>query len=320
MPTVYRDIYLSAAAEATAAYLSTFQPGPSRTGVAQINLNVPQLNPELDIYDRRFLLQLTWAVIDVTAASCRLRTRVLVQGARAFGAIPLSIAGLRRNLDADVELSRDAWPEQMIRTGDLEDPNDLADDDQIIVVISPTNAVSMPVINSMIQMVERARGRPVIILNPRLGDVPSHSGVMQVAGRADRIRFLECITDIFYLRLLFKPGTNFPLRGILFRSFPGPWQLWLPEDSDTKYSLVLTAPNRPSSSEITSALKAYKYTRQKEMLKHAEASGSVTTIESLLTSPFSIAIVVLCAVLGFASLPGVHIRDLIMKTMTGFPQ
>lgn len=207
MPVDQRDIYLRAVAAATATYLSELQPGASSTPMAQVTVLLPQLNPELDTFDRRFVLQLTWAVLDIAASSCCLRTRVLIQGTGAFGAIPLSVAGLRRNFDADLEMSREAWPDSAIRSGFLENPNDLDDDDEIIIVVSPTNAVSIPVIDNLVDMVARARGRPVILLNPRLADVPSHSGVMQVSGRAERIRFLESIEDIFYLRLLFNAGT-----------------------------------------------------------------------------------------------------------------
>lgn len=208
MPLSHRQVYLNAAARATAAYISALPTNNTSTSpVAQITLALPQLDPELDIYDRRFLLQLTWAIADVTAVSCSLRTRVLVQGAGAFGGIPLSVAGLRRTFDADVQMSREAWPENSIQTGTLENEDDLANEDQIIICLSPTNAISVPAIRSIMEMVRRANGRPVILLNPRLADVPSHSGVMQVSGRDDRIRFLECITDIFYIRLLFTAGT-----------------------------------------------------------------------------------------------------------------
>lgn len=207
MPSPHRDIYLHAVAAATASYLSEFQPGACDTPVSQITLLLPQLNPELDVYDRRFLLRLAWAVLDVTAASCGLRTRVLIQGTGAFGAIPLSVAGLRRIFDADLEMSREAWPDRAIRSGLIENPEDIDDKDEVIIVISPTNAVSVPVIDSLVDLVDRTRERPVILLNPRLADVPSHSGVMQVSGRADRIRFLESIADIFYLRLLYTAGT-----------------------------------------------------------------------------------------------------------------
>lgn len=208
MPLSHRQVYLSAAARATAEYISALpHSNTTSSPVAQITLSLPQLNPELDIYDRRFLLQLAWAIVAVTAVSCNLRTRVLVQGSGAFGGIPLSVAGLRRTFDADVQVSRDAWPQDSVQTGTLENEDDLVDDDQIIICLSPTNAVSVPAIQSLMEMARRANGRPVILLNPRLADVPSHSGVMQVSGRADRIRFLESITDIFYLRLLFSAGT-----------------------------------------------------------------------------------------------------------------
>jgi hypothetical protein len=40
----------------------------------------------------------------------------------------------------------------------------------------------------VIRMVERAGpSRPIICINPRLADVPSASGVMQVVGRSARI-------------------------------------------------------------------------------------------------------------------------------------
>lgn len=143
------------------------------------------------MYDRRFLPQLTWAVISFAVTTHGLRPRVLVQGRRAFGAIPLSVAGLRRHFDADLELSVDDWSRR-IRSDDLEDLGEVDDDDDVIITISPTNAVSCPVVQSVAECVtQRANGRPVILINPRLDDVPSHSGVMQVSGRADRIVFVH---------------------------------------------------------------------------------------------------------------------------------
>lgn len=175
--------------------------------IAQVTLLLPELNPSLDVYDRRFLLQVTWAVISSAVTTHGLRPRVLVQGRRAFGAIPLSVAGLRRHFDADLELSVDDWS-RPIRSGDLEEVTDVDDDDDVIIIISPTNAVSCPVVQSVADCVrQKANGRPVILINPRLDDVPSHSGVMQVSGRADRIAFVDSFEQIFYLRLLFDAGS-----------------------------------------------------------------------------------------------------------------
>lgn len=204
-----RSIYLQAITKSVDAYLHSILPLPSTTAtskIGQLTLLVPQLNPSVDVYDRRFLLQTTWAVLASTVITHKLRTRVLIQGSRAFGAIPLSIAGLRKHFDADLELSAEDWP-QTIRSGDLEDINDLDDDDDIIIIVSPTNAISLPVVESVTDCLKRAKGKPIILINPRLDDVPSHSGVMQVSGRSDRISFLQTIQHIFYLRLLYDPGS-----------------------------------------------------------------------------------------------------------------
>lgn len=209
MPRPHRDVYLSAVTAATSAYLSQLRE-PDRAlspgQLAQLTLLVPQLNPELDVYDRRFLLQLVWAVLEATVSTHGLSTRVLIQGRRAFGAIPLSVSGLRRHFDGDLALSASEWP-RPIRSGDLEEDGDLDDDDECVVIVSPTNAVSIPVIDSVVDLVRRAAGRPVLLVNPRLDDVPSHSGVMQVSGRAERIAFKHRFADLFYFRLLYNSGS-----------------------------------------------------------------------------------------------------------------
>lgn len=211
MPPSHRTVYLNDVAQAAHRFLSHLSDSASDATatqtVAQITLLPPQLNPELDVYDRRFLLQLVWAVLDVTANSYALRTRVLIQGTGSFGAIPLSVAGLRRNFDADVAKSADAWIPGIIQSGDLEKEADLTEEDQVVIVVSPTNTVSAPVVNDVANLVERAAGRPVFIINPRLADVPSSGGVMQVTGRAERRQFLQSFSSVFYLRLLFTSGT-----------------------------------------------------------------------------------------------------------------
>lgn len=203
-----RQVYLDSITTATDAYLSKVRKveTPGQSPIGQVTLLVPQLNPSLDVYDRRFLLQVTWAVLSSTVTTHSLRSRVLVQGRRAFGAIPLSVSGLRQHFDADLAISAPDWSHS-IRSGELENETDLDDDDDAIIVLSPTNAVSIPVIISVMELSQRAKGRPIILINPRLEDVPSHSGVMQVSGRSDRIKFLQRIDEIFYLRLLYDPGT-----------------------------------------------------------------------------------------------------------------
>jgi Domain of unknown function (DUF1995) len=46
----------------------------------------------------------------------------------------------------------------------------------------------------------------VVLVNPVLADVPSHSGVMGVRGRAERISFTESFEKAYHLRLLYFSG------------------------------------------------------------------------------------------------------------------
>lgn len=215
MPMHHREVYLSAVADAVRAHLSDYVANPTPQNFAQVTLLPPQLNPELDVFDRRFLLQYVWRILSVTS-SFGLRARVLIQGSRRFGATPLSIQGLRRTFDADLDLSRETWPPGAVRSGELELDSDIDDDDDIVLLLSPTNAVSIPVTESLADLVERVAHRPIILLNPRLADIPSHSGVMQVAGRAERISLLEKFHQIFYMRLLFDSGKVFSLLSVSF--------------------------------------------------------------------------------------------------------
>lgn len=293
MPRSDRQVYLDNVTASVDAFLTSFKEGnPSVTmpPVAQATLLAPQLNPSLDIYDRRFLLQLTWAAIASTARTHSLRTRVLIQGRRAFGAIPLSVAGLRRHFDGDLEASITEWPDTVVRSGDLEDVNDLDDSDEAIIVVSPTNAVSIPIISSVMDVVERAKGRPVLLLNPRLDDVPSHSGVMQVSGRAGRIAFLKTIQDVFYLRLLYDPGSSYPPRGILYQSWPQKWQVWRSEDIDVSYSLISETDEQPNPSQISDAYVVDSYKHQKQLSK--ESTEHLTSIDVFLKPRFAIPIMV----------------------------
>ena len=59
------------------------------------------------------------------------------------------------------------------------------------------------IIGLLEQMVQAANGRPMILLNPSLGDRPSSNNVMQIRGRAERREFENSFTDIYELRLLY---------------------------------------------------------------------------------------------------------------------
>lgn len=201
MPEEDRQTYIVAASAAFRTYLES----SAASSRGHVELRVPQLDPSSDVYCRRFLLSLTWALVRVAAVQAGLRTRILVQKPGDFyGGLPLSVAGLARFLAADWRVSKDGWPEDMVRLGAMGRDERIADDDEVIVIVSPTNAISMPVVEDLQRLSVEAGDRPIVLINPRLGDVPSHSGVMQVSGRKERMQLLDSFQDIFTCRLLYQ--------------------------------------------------------------------------------------------------------------------
>ena len=70
------------------------------------------------------------------------------------------------------------------------------------------------------EMVEAAKGRPVILINGRMGDVQSSAGVMSYRGRADRLDFVDEFRECFHFSLVVPPGrTFFPILGAVCRPF-----------------------------------------------------------------------------------------------------
>lgn len=280
MPKGDRYVYIDHAVAAAVDFITDLQNSQTRyqtsdTESAQFNvcaltLLLPELNPSLDVYDRRFLLSLVWALVLRVAFDHRKRVRVLIQGTGSFGAIPLSIAGLRRTFEADLLVSEEGLGghdavSSVLRVGDLEDPASVEDEDEVFVVVSPTNATGVAVITDLMKFVSRVgTTRPVICINPRLEDVPSAAGVMGTSGRDQRIQFIRRIHNPFYLRLLYSSGTMYPLRGILYHRHRSPWQIWrhFVQDDTASYEKIADFQSHPDSSDITDAFAADAFQRQ----------------------------------------------------------
>jgi adenylate kinase len=58
--------------------------------------------------------------------------------------------------------------------------NEVQEEDDMFIITAPQNAVGNCIIDDLKAMVNAAGNRPVIIVNPRLKDVPGSGGVMQV--------------------------------------------------------------------------------------------------------------------------------------------
>mmetsp|Transcript_12600 Transcript_12600/g.51076 ORF Transcript_12600/g.51076 Transcript_12600/m.51076 type:complete len:315 (-) Transcript_12600:648-1592(-) len=182
MPRSERQHYINEVTNAVAARVDDVLSGRVENNLISVTMLLPELNTSLDIYDRRFLLSLAWEIVIELVKARGLTVKVMTQCPTKFGGLPLSVAGLRRHFEGDRELSRESWGEAMdrVRTGDI-DAVAVAEDDDVFLVLAPTNIVSAPVIEDCIGLAKKVDGkRPIITLNARLDEVPSHSGVMQV--------------------------------------------------------------------------------------------------------------------------------------------
>jgi hypothetical protein len=221
-----------------------------------ITLLLPDLNPELDIYDRRFLLRLVWDVVALLVLERQQRVKVLVQGPSVSGGgLPLAVAGLLRYLNEDYQLSQESWNGKLathVSIGTLEECEDGQED--TFVVITPTNAVSTPITERLEQLTQKYTDKSFLLINPSLKDVPSTNGVMQVRGRKERMEFLQTFEDVFYLRPLYKTGTLYPIQGILLRKYPSPWQVWKMYVDDAQgehYILLEECQHKPDRQTLT---------------------------------------------------------------------
>jgi len=223
-----------------------------------VRLLIPELDPQLDVYDRRVLLRAIWEIVIQLSVVEGKVVKLATQSPEKYGGLPISVAGLRKNLVADRALSAESWGDKIerVRIGDI-GPQGVDPDDDVFLLVCPQNTVGAPVIDDVMNMFEVSGGnKPFVLFNPRLGDIPSHSGVMQVSGRDHRIRFINEFEDVYHTRLLYRSGTWYPVQGAITRSYPEPFRAWkrsLTEDGKDTYTLIGEFRKPPNSDEITAA-------------------------------------------------------------------
>lgn len=219
----------------------------------QVKFNFPEVNPAFDTYRVGTVLECVRHVVLALTVEERLRVRICVQqslGEGVFTGLPLALASMRPILErmdwgsglsesekfcpADFALSKGvSRPESLVRLGEISG-SDVAEDDDVIIVIAPQNVIGGMVIELLGELVESAstlggRQRPVLLLNPSLGDRPSSNNVMQIRGRAERREFENSFTDIYEMRLLYPSsgGYMFPIRGlVLKKDHESPWVIY----------------------------------------------------------------------------------------------
>lgn len=68
-------------------------------------------------------------------------------------------------------------------------------------------------------------GKPVVLINPKLGDIQSAGGVMSVRGRQQRLDFAATFCTSYHFRLLYKGVAMHPIMGALRHEYGGPWEV-----------------------------------------------------------------------------------------------
>jgi len=223
------------------------------------SLTIPETNPEMDTFRIGTVLELTRAAAIASGRRCA----VLVQGPLGegfFKGMPLSLSGVER-----IMATMDWGEDTPITTGALE-PAAAAGVGAggVVFVVAPQNIAGgsvLPPLMAAVAAAERA-GAAVVLVNPRLKDVPSSAGVMGVRGRADRLADEASFVVAYHLRLLYaNPTMPYPIRGALRHRYGQPWQVYAREDikgppRSEAYVLAAEAEAEPGGTEITGVLKA----------------------------------------------------------------
>lgn len=222
----------------------------------KIEINIPELNPDMDVYRIGTLMELV-RVIALTFADDGKRVKVCVQGSMGEGVLvgmPLQLAGTRKILEFMDWGEYDAKG-TFINIGSI-GAKEVTDQDDMFILLAPQNAVGNCIIDDLQAMAEAAGPRPVILVNPRLKDMPSAGGVMQTIGRDKRMEFAESFSSCYFFRLLYKVGTQYPIVGALRMCYPYPYELFRRIDTENgkeKYVTLATFTEKPTSEQINDA-------------------------------------------------------------------
>jgi len=202
----------------------------------QMTVLTPELNPSMDSYRVGTLLEMVRDIATRLACS-GLRVRVCVQGPMGRGifvGLPLSLNGVRKILEMmdwqadkgqplEGMIADDGKPERFVRFGaigeDQVDKDKRSPKDDVFILICPQNIIGFSILDDLREMVAAADGRPMLLINPKLDDIQSSEGKMNVRGRAERIAFAASFREIYHYDTLYpRPGVYFPVVGAVSRA------------------------------------------------------------------------------------------------------
>ncbi|KAF0900926.1 hypothetical protein E2562_037020 [Oryza meyeriana var. granulata] len=232
----------------------------------QIDINIPELNPEMDVYRVGTLMELV-RELSLSFADDGKRVKVCVQGSMgqgAFAGIPLQLAGTRKILEI-MDWGDYGAKGTFINFGAV-GASHVDKEDDMFVLIAPQNAVGNCIIDDMKAMTDAAGDRPVILVNPRLKDMPGSSGVMQTMGRDMRLKYAASFETCYSFRLLYYAGSFYPIMGALRMAYPNKYEIYRRVDEPNgqeRYVLIAEFMEKPTPDEITNAFKPRKIEKEK---------------------------------------------------------
>jgi adenylate kinase len=103
-----------------------------------------------------------------------------------FQALPLSLNGVMRILELMDWGDADEFISQGSIGGDVP-----REDDDYFIIIAPQNIVGYSVLPYLQEMEKAVGDRPMIMINPKLGDIQSAQNVMSIRGRGERREYVS---------------------------------------------------------------------------------------------------------------------------------
>ncbi|KAG4946940.1 hypothetical protein AAZX31_15G191900 [Glycine max] len=222
----------------------------------KVDINIPELNPEMDVYRIGTLMELVRALA-LSFADDGKRVKVCVQGSMGEGALagmPLQLAGTRKILEF-MDWGDYGAKGTFINIGSI-GAAEVEEQDDMFILVAPQNAVGNCIIDDLRAMTNAAEHRPVILINARLKDLPGSSGIMQTIGRDQRLKYAASFESCYFFRLLYYAGTQYPIMGAIRMTYPYQYDLYKRVDESPgkeKYVILSTFPERPTTDEINDA-------------------------------------------------------------------
>ncbi|PIA28947.1 hypothetical protein AQUCO_06400014v1 [Aquilegia coerulea] len=233
----------------------------------KVEINIPELNPEMDVYRIGTLMELV-RVLALSFADDGKRVKVCVQGSMGEGALagmPLQLAGTRKILEF-MDWGDYGALGTFIAIGSIGSKEVDAQDD-VFILVAPQNAVGNCIIDDLKAMTDAAGTRPVVLINPRLKDLPASSGIMQTMGRDKRLEYAASFESCYSFRLLYYAGTQYPIMGALRMSYPYRYELYKrinESPGNEKYVIIATFMEKPTVDEINDAFDGKPRNQEKE--------------------------------------------------------